>query len=222
MKFAKRTISNSPNLPSVLRIKSFWKWFSSNADTLASLLEQDRVDELARMLGPSLKSLDQRVGWELGPGTSERCAFSISLNGALINVPIAQAIADGAPKKLKGWEISIGRPPKSWDGRFELRNELGQVVSLDAAKWSYVLDAFQDRAFFDITIIAEWPRMDALSKKQAARTAIQNVVGERRMLEKFDRIEVAENITAELTERYSAFLNLKSHLDYLAEGRTER
>ncbi len=64
--------------------------------------------------------------------------------------------------------------------------------------------------------------MDALSKKQAARTAIQNVVGERRMLEKFDRIEVAENITAELTERYSAFLNLKSHLDYLAEGRTER
>jgi hypothetical protein len=202
-------------------IRAFWNWFSLEASHLADLLARSATEELVRIVDPRMKSLDERIGWEFGPGAKRENAFSISLNGSITNLPIAEAIIKAAPD-LPKWEFNAGRPPKAWDGRFKLQNPEGQAVSLDASKWRYVLTAFDDGAFFDISIIAQLPSMDERAKTHAARVAIQGVVGERSFLERFDRVEFADSPTPEILERSTPLFSLNEHIQHLDSIRHDK
>ena len=208
---SKRVISN--NTSSERKdVVLFWEWFMLNASTLSALLRTGEVDEIANIVGPKMQALHAGLGWEIGPGTVEPYAFTISLNGSLSNLLAARTIVEAALKPAL-WEINIGKPPKSWNGRFELRNKDGQVVLLDASEWRYTLTGFQNNSFFDITIIARWPRMDFKAKLQAVWIAVQSSLGEVEALTKIGRVSIEKLPNAEAVERCSQFLSLKKHLN---------
>jgi hypothetical protein len=196
------------------KIKSFWNWFALEARHLADMLARSATDDIVKSVAPRVKSLDDRVGWEIGPGVRKKNAFSVSLNGSIGNLAIAETIIEAAPD-LPAWEFNAGRPPKQWDGRFNLHNAKGDAISLDALQWRYLLTASDNGAFFDIAILAHLPAMDGKAKAQAAGIAIQSVVGERTYLERFDRVEFLDRPTPESLDRSTPLLLLNDHMNHL-------
>ncbi len=205
---------SNEHIPSSKKIEAFWNWFLSTAETLADLLERSSTKEIADLIEPRIKSLSDKIGWEIGPGLVKRYGFAISLNGSISNVPSALVIVAAAPV-LAGWEFYCGLPPKKWDGRFRLKNRTGQTVSLDCSSWRYVLTGYDDNKFFDITALAQMRDLDNKAKIQAVKIALRNILGERVMLERLDRIEVRDSTDPNLQENASALMDLGRHIEFI-------
>ncbi|HWB60683.1 MAG TPA: hypothetical protein VG733_14405 [Chthoniobacteraceae bacterium] len=129
------------------RIAAFWSWFSLNVSDFQRALDMNNTAGISEKIESAIKALDDRVGWEFGPGVKASYGFSISLNDSLENMPIAEAIIRAAPR-LKGWEFHAGRPPKNWYGSIDFYNRTGQRLSLDVSTWRYLLTSLQKGAFW--------------------------------------------------------------------------
>lgn len=196
-------------------IAKFWEWFVGNTFSLAEALRSNNVKEISRKIDPQVDRLDKRLGWEIGPGAHQRYSFSFALSGSLENLSVAERIIQAAPL-IPGWEFNASLPPKEkWDGRIEFYSSRGHVLALDVSQWRYTLTAFNEREFFDISIMAELPLMDERERQRAAKTALGNIVGEKVMLKRFGRITFMTEILAKDQERSSKFLDLARRLEYL-------
>jgi hypothetical protein len=199
--------------------KAFWDWFASVKDEFAFRLEGGETEEIARVMAPRIAELSKGVGWEIGPGERRPYLIAITLNGSLENLKVARHLVSLAPP-ISDWEIHVGRPVKKWDGRFLFKNREGQEISIDSSQSRYVLTGYDGNSFFDISVIAKWPRMDRRAKLQAASLVIQNTVGELAMLERFDEIVIVESPTASMLNRSSLLRNLREHLEHIDQSKT--
>jgi hypothetical protein len=196
------------------KIDQFWNWFSSNSETLEAHLCEAQEEMLAYLISPRVDELSEKVGWEIGPGVKKEFSFSLTFKGSRDVIPLVEKIVSRAPS-LSDWEFNCGRPPKSWDGRFSLRDKAGGVIELDCSDWTYTLLAFDGNKFFDITFIGNLPPMDRRSSRQACNVVVQAQLGEREALELIDRVEINAVPTEHQLKTATPIRFLKKHIQSL-------
>ncbi len=198
--------------PDIRAVMCFWKWFEVSASTLQSLVDDSNVSELTTLLAPRVKLVSDQIGWEIGPGIEQDFSFTISLNGDLRNLTIAEAVVVRAPS-LVGWEFHAGKPPKKWDYRFSMHNNENKEVHIDAGRWVYFLTAFDNITFVDITLLAaNLPRMDERARDQAGMIVVEAAIGEKLMLERVDKIAIVDSVPDDKASSLSSITLLSEHL----------
>jgi hypothetical protein len=170
------------------KISSFWDWFARNADRL----QPANVDEITT---EELEAQLDRLGvcdWEIGPGMSRPNMFAISPGGNPSLLDTTRAIISFAPQ-TPDWEFHPAKPRRKWKLRFKFRD--GMMV--DATDWEFVVFRFDD-GMHDILFKA--PGNCLLSKEDkdlAGTILVQGEIGEKKMLEKVNVIEVVEEWKAD-------------------------
>lgn len=192
-------------------IDTFWKWFESVSERLATLLDEYQTTEIANIVSPRVKKLSKLVGWEIGPGLKKEYSFSLTFKGKKETIFLVEQIVNLAPK-LDEWEINCGRPPKMWDGRFSLRNKRGQTIEIDSSDWSYTLTAFDNNKFFDISLLGKLPCMDEAAKNQACFIVVEGILGERETIEWVDKIIFVESPSQQQLKNATPIKYLRKHI----------
>lgn len=194
------------------KIDAFWKWFSSNCQTLEEMLARGDTKGIADRMQHRIKSLFPQVGWEIGPGESKRYFLAITLNGDLRNIDVVQQIIERAPV-IEDWEFYAGRPKRPWQKKLILHNPAGQAVELDIESWQYGLVGFQDNSFFDVSIFApHLPKMDLAAKQQMLETVLQACLGEQVALQRLDKMEFVDSPSEEWFKNATPMRNLWDHI----------
>lgn len=206
-------------LLSVGDVERFWAWFRSKACEIAILAEREDSQSLKLLLDGPVERLIPRAGWEVGPGSASKWAFTLSPNGIRDLLPLTQCAINGAAP-VDGWEFHPAKPPKKWNFQFTMRNNIGQSVNVDARGWKYLLTAYGNRSFFDIGILAEnLPRMNQRGAAQAAHIAIEGALGEKLMLERIGDVTLIRHLEREQDrDRLSPLGCLSDHISKLIEG----
>jgi hypothetical protein len=83
-------------------IASFWQWFKQNEGYLAQLQGPD--DGAIAQLSSKLKSVDERLTFEIGPGTSSIKQLAISADGDISAFASVTGLVASAPK-LTHWQV---------------------------------------------------------------------------------------------------------------------
>src|SRR5688572_9269771 len=96
-------------------IQSFWRWFESVSDELSS---HERRTATIRELDRRVRALG-KFAWEIGPGSKEPHAFTISPGGDLERLRQTRTIVKQA-RKLAGWEFHAAKLPKDWSPVFDM------------------------------------------------------------------------------------------------------
>jgi hypothetical protein len=187
-----------------LRVISFWDWFKSISDNLASnisntnLLEQ--LDNQIKLLGP--------FDWEIGPLENDYLYLSISPNLNEELLVTTRQIISLAPT-CEGWFFFPAKPPKEWADSWKMLTDSGTEFIVDASKWKYVLYKFEDHTF-DIDIFINAASKDLY--KLAAEIAITNIIGEERFIELIQNVTVVEVLNQELEGKSSYLKYLYNHI----------
>jgi hypothetical protein len=200
-------------LPSRAKIVAFWDWFCECRPDLERMLDGGDIHGSEQSIGAAIEDVSSgRLGWELGPGSSQEYMFALTLNGNIDNSRVSKAIVELSPKDIPNWEFHFARPPKVWDFTFSMTNKQHRSVEIDAKNWSYALTGYGGGEFFDVTVVAHgMEEMDDVARQQAAGIAIQGSIGEVAFLRKIGRICVLESATG-LEDRLSAFCHFAEHL----------
>ena len=179
------------------QIKDFWEWFSSHAPQFGDAFENEallrQLDDLVTSIG------EGAFAWEVGPGSNAKNAFTLSPGGDRELLSKTKAIVDAAPL-VSDWEFHSAKPPKQWEGRFELAVDGGKFLEVDVTSWRCTLLKYAD-GFHEIVV--EAPNLNSISKddqRWAAEIALDGYLGERLRLETIDEVTVV----AELSNKESA------------------
>lgn len=204
------------------RVTEFWNWFRANNDRLISLVDTKHDRAVADALGAQVKAVDERLGWEIGPGQERELALVISPNGRAELLPVAEMVIAEAPA-MPRWEFHSSKPPKKWDYRFRMLNSNGQTVELDAQYWEYILTSYNDGEFYDVILVANNRLdMDEVACRQAGFMVVESILGEKRCLERIGDVFLADRVPFGQAMEMSRLVSLSQHLDSLEEEKKER
>jgi hypothetical protein len=200
------------------RIAEFWEWFTSRNDQLHKWLTTGHSKEVSEEIQSQIRTLSLGIGWEIGPGINKKYFLAFTLNGDPNNLDLVTNIIRFAPESPI-WEFRAGRPRRDYNRQIVFRNQIGQEVEVNLQDWRYVLTAFDNNRFFDISV-ATRKRLecDDRAKEQILRTAVQAALGEFDTLKYVDRIEFVDEPDNEWEERSTPFKYLADHIDSLANS----
>lgn len=169
-------------------IDRLWRWFEQHAHELAS-------GETALLaLVPEMERHLDGVGlsdWEIGPDDGGGAFFALSPGGKRDVLAETERVVREAPE-LAGWRFLAAKPPRSWDLRFSIKADDGDV-EVDGQQWEFVLYRLRSG---DFCVAFRPPLQPALSDDCAYHAAIILVdgeLGEGTRLELFEEIEVVTN-----------------------------
>ena len=129
----------------------FWAWWSEHADELAEAIDSGRgvSDEQAEELRVEVEAIDERLDWELAPGTDARHALIVTSGGN----PDIRAVAErwrlSAPATDEAWEYHATRQP-SYDDLSTTLGLDGHRVDLTLLEATVEID--DDRAEADVVV----------------------------------------------------------------------
>jgi len=166
-------------------------------------------DRLLQELDTRVEKLGAAVSWEIGPGTTQPCALSITPDGDPELLPVCKHIVSLAPT-VPGWEIHPAKPPKQWDLQFTVQLKDG-ALELDARRWTYVLFEGDDGRF-DIVIAApELDGVDEVVRDSAGKILVDAMLGEATRLAHVASIEVDVRLPDDARANASKVADLAKH-----------
>jgi hypothetical protein len=193
----------------------FWAWFAGESSLIAQLFSADDQRRLDALLTPQVKKLEPGLAWEIGPGSKKTYRFVLSPQGSREHLVRSKQIVAAAPE-LPEWEFAPAKPPKQWDMRLIMSNRRGQEVEIDANLWKYLLTAYDNRAFFDVTLVAEkLPRLDEKARAFAGYLILEGILGEAFVIERIGDVQLVTKVAAADLERLSELKDLPHHLEHL-------
>lgn len=171
----------------------FWEWFESNAIALEALFAEPPPGHLIDEVNRRVRSLKDGLGWEVGPGRDKPSFFAVSPNRSAERLVETRRIVAAAPS-LAQWEFFPARPPREVALSLEVRQGDGWVA-IDLSGWRYYLTAFNQREFFDVTLVPDDASVRAAKSsqrllQQVATLFVQGAIGEELLIERIDRILV--------------------------------
>ena len=182
----------------------FWRWFQSIEKQLSENLTNPhlikKLDSLVSSIG--------KFEWELGPldDAIRYLAISPILSKELLTA--TREIIKLAPICI-GWQFLPAKPAKKGQLVFEMTNQYGTQITVDASKWEYVLYQYEDYTFgIDITIGDIDCSLDIAYL--AADIALTNILGEEEYMEAISDVKIVK--TFEQTGKASMFEHLGEHL----------
>ena len=186
---------------------NFWNWFKINCKHLNS----DKYPN------DTFRELDERVYamalyWEVGPGVKKENLLTISVSGRKELLDKARSLLANAPI-LDDWEFDLLKKPKTnWD-KLEIPSD---NIRISAANWTYVLLKYQDGKK-EILIKADTLSGFEKDKKiELAEIVLTNLIGEEKVMDEFDYLDVIE--IDDSTYDTQDIRDLNKHLDYLKNG----
>jgi hypothetical protein len=192
--------------PSDSLVEAFWQRFACIADQLRRTPEDAF---LLRALDAWVRELHPSVSWEIGPGkhAAWQLAISPSLHPELL--PVTRKVVSRAPA-IREWEFYSTRQPKEWDLRFELQQEPGPPLAIDASDWTYVLLRYPDGRYEVVLHGTNISSLDRDARDQAAAITIEGILGEEPMLGAIDAFELTDELDPELAGRARPIRTLAS------------
>jgi len=188
-------------------INNFWNWFRANSDNLQS----DKYPN------NSFSELDKRVYemglyWEAGPGEQKENLLTISVGGQRELLDKAKSLVSNAPL-IDNWEFHLLKKPKiNWDN-LEIPND---NIKISAADWTYTLLKYKDGKR-EILIKGESLSGFEKDKKiELAEIVLTNLLGEERMMNELNYLDVLE--LDDTTYDTRDIKGLTQQLDYLKNG----
>ncbi|MEQ8822571.1 MAG: hypothetical protein RLY93_20230 [Sumerlaeia bacterium] len=182
---------------------------------MANQMEQALISSnsgfLENVFENRLRTTFGQIGWEVGPGLEKDFALSLTFNGHDDLIPYVDAIIYQAPD-LPNWEFNSGRPPKRWDGRFEIRQQTGDIIVIDSSQWTYILTSFNQNEFFDVALFGQLINVDEETRERACLIAVQGYLGERETLQWIDQIVFLELPSADDAKRATPLEFLREHI----------
>lgn len=196
---------------SISRIHTFWRWFSSVSNELASDLNDEQIH---RDLDRKLASFGE-LTWELGPGESADNFLAVSPGGKASLLSLSEEIVAHAPA-LKGWEFLAAKPKREGFFEFDLELESGRSVEINASIWRYVLFRSDDHT---VDVLIEQPELkDAIEQSDgydAAIVALDALLGEKCRICCIADVAVVVCLTSVQSFKSNRFQHLPGHLESL-------
>lgn len=192
------------------KIQKFWNWFVENEVALIVAIEEEGE---TKHFVSSLDNLILDIGkfsWEIGPSINGGWSLTISPNGDKDLLHTSQTIMDNSPQLTK-WEFYHSKPPKRWEKRFTVHDDLMNSHEIDASKWNYVALKYNDQM---VGLILEANNITHLGEsiaKTAGDILVEGELGEETKINKIATIEVVAVLDAELQSKKTAISYLKDH-----------
>jgi hypothetical protein len=190
-------------------ILAFWAWFASIAERLADDFEDAG---LLRELDAKTSALE--VVWELGPGPDGDSVLALSPDGDAARLAVTQRIVAMAPT-ISGWTFLPARRARPNNLEFELVEDDGTRIEIDARGWRYVLVRLRDQSF---DIILETNNLGELGEQHryaAAIVFLDESLGEERRLRLIADVEPVVALAPSHARSASPVAVLAAHLDSL-------
>lgn len=169
--------------------QAFWKWFEL---TVLPVLVSDEppLDEVRGELDERLLSLG--VSWELGPAGdgSDDWVFCISFGGAPEKVPLAMLLVNAAGA-MPGCQVSVGKPPKQWDGELEIHWQ-SRRLRFSTARWICRIRKIRERVALGVVPVGIGPGVEREAVAEAASIAVQSELGELATARQIESISICE------------------------------
>jgi hypothetical protein len=187
------------------KIAEFWSWFHSVAGALAANVESPA---LVKEIDNRVRDLDPKLSWEIGPGLSKPWQLVISPNLNRDLREKARAIVSRAPA-LFAWEFHAARPPKEWDYTLELENTEGDLVRLNASRWTFVLLRYPDGAHEVLLKGNDLSHLRDDERWQAAAITLESILGEDVVLDRISEFELVDDFEPRFAERQRPIQDLR-------------
>jgi hypothetical protein len=189
------------------KISKFWNWFK----TISTGLLANHTDENL------ISVLDEQVGWlgdvdwEIGPWKENTLYFAISPNLDIDKLDFTRLIIALAPES-QGWKFLSSKPPKEWNGIWEMENETGKTILIDTCDWEYILWLFDD-AIFDIDI--RIPNVDGNKYTQYIATdiALTGYLGEETFMNLIHNVNIVDEFDETNAGKATSIKNIKKHIE---------
>jgi len=157
-------------------IERFWRWFEQ--EVVPSLAEDEVPDQ------DTIRELDERMhklglSWELGPAPdrSDDWGFAVSFGADQARIERARRLVDQSPR-MNRCQVLLGKPPKQWEGVFDLRTADGPLRFFTAEWNCYLLPMGDGMAIMVEPVGVEDVPEEVLA--HAAAIAVQSELGELR------------------------------------------
>jgi hypothetical protein len=188
-------------------INNFWRWFKTNSDSLQSdKYPNDLFTELDKRL------YDIGLYWEAGPGVKKENLLTISVSGRRELLDKAKELVANAPV-IDDWEFDVLKKPKTnWD-ILEIPND---NIKISAINWTYTLLKYKDGKR-EILIKGESLSDFEKDKRiELAEIVLTNLLGEERMMNELDYLDVLELHDTTFDTR--DIKGLTQQLEYIKNG----
>jgi hypothetical protein len=202
------------------RIKSFWDWFATNCNHVATAYATDDERWLGSNITPRIKAIQPSLNWELGPYRHPEQTLIISPT-IRENLKLSEDVVTAAPE-VAAWHFLPAKPPKQLNSLvMKLPGRQGAEVCAD--DWMYQLTAYNQMEFFDIEVFTDTAadRVEKTNLLLLTRLLIEALVGERLFLERFADVKVYRPLEQQAGEKASPFPVLGRHLTELFRFKSE-
>lgn len=172
------------------KIARFWSWFADNRKFLqGSVVPQSLMTQLTLQL----ESIDERLGWEIGPGKTVPAQLVISPNLKREVLQISTRVINLAPH-FDGWDLFPARPQKQWSSQILLNSDEGTGIAIDCGSWIFVLLEYRDDAK-EILLSRESsdPILSERQRWEASTIFLESELGEQNLLNLEFEYELLDN-----------------------------
>ncbi|MGF7075599.1 hypothetical protein [Mucilaginibacter sp. R-33] len=188
-------------------ISRFWDWFKTvSADLLMNPNDAYFVNLLDKHVG-ELGGFD----WEIGPWEENILFFAISPNLNIAQLEFTRKIITMAPD-CPGWKFLPSKPPKDWAGTWEMENETGKNVIVDASDWKYILYRFDDGTL-DIDINISDFKGNSAIRDIAVDIALTGYLGEETFMNLIQEINIVDRLEEVYADKATSLKNIRKHLE---------
>jgi len=192
------------------RIRKFWKWFESISDDLfENVTRRDLLDQIDTHV-----SLLGKLDWEIGPVDKSNYYFAISPNLDDKKLEFTMEIVSSAPI-CRGWKFFSSKPPKEWEGKWEMKNEKNEDIFVDTTDWEYVLYQFEDNTFA-MDILIDGVDGDLNTHRLAVDIALTGYLGEEKFMTLIRDIQFITELKNEQINRLTKLRHILKHIDSIS------
>jgi hypothetical protein len=189
-----------------IKVAGMWNWFTSISNKLfLNPTDPDLIhtlDGYISGLGP--------FDWEIGPYDKSALYLAISPNLKEGLLKETKAIIGLSPA-CEGWSFLFSKPAKEWIGTWEMLNEAGETIVVNADRWAYVLYQFEDNTF-DMDVKIDSVKGDFNTCQLAVDIALTNVLGEEMYMDAIKNVSIENVEHLEEGGSRSLVKNLKEHM----------
>jgi hypothetical protein len=180
---AEKGIMKNSEIKTDLYIHDFWSWFVKNSNKLESAIYDPLV----------LKKLDAMIlsfglNWEIGPGVDKKNSLTVSPNGIVELIPVANLFIAKSPDEAD-WEFYSAKQPKQNWFLLELPNE---QISIDASSWEYVLLKYPDNKTEILIKGDTLKQFDKKTQELLVEIVLINLLGEKAYIEQVDYFDIVD------------------------------
>ena len=105
-----KLFSRRPKKTSAATIEAFWEWWGAEgARRFAAAIDQNSFDTIAEDTSARVDAMNNRLGWETGPGAASAHCLYVSSGGDPQLRPLVERWLKAAPPADETWEFASAR-----------------------------------------------------------------------------------------------------------------